>query len=68
MAKSDNKLSPLEILHSGPVIPVIVLHNADHALPLAEALLAERSQAADPSRRGGRVPEDGAHGPERGTA
>lgn len=40
MAHSDNKLSPLEILHNGPVIPVIVLHNADHALPLAEALLA----------------------------
>ena len=40
MAKSLNRLSPLEILHNGPVIPVIVLHNVDHAVPLAQALLA----------------------------
>jgi 2-dehydro-3-deoxyphosphogluconate aldolase/(4S)-4-hydroxy-2-oxoglutarate aldolase len=39
MAKKRNTLSPLEILHDGPVIPVIVLHDADHALPLAQALL-----------------------------
>ncbi len=40
MATSRSKLSPLEILHNGPVIPVIVLHDVDHALPLAQALLA----------------------------
>jgi 2-dehydro-3-deoxyphosphogluconate aldolase/(4S)-4-hydroxy-2-oxoglutarate aldolase len=40
MATSRSRLSPLEILHNGPVIPVIVLHNVDHAVPLAQALLA----------------------------
>ncbi len=34
------KLSALDILNTGPVIPVIVIHNPDHAVPLAKALLS----------------------------
>lgn len=33
------KISPLEILKAGPVVPVIVLEKIEHALPLARALL-----------------------------
>jgi 2-dehydro-3-deoxyphosphogluconate aldolase/(4S)-4-hydroxy-2-oxoglutarate aldolase len=33
-------LDPLELTRHGPVIPVIVLQRAEHAVPLAEALLA----------------------------
>lgn len=40
MAQEYGRLSPLEILHTGPVVPVVVLRNAEHALPLAKALLA----------------------------
>ncbi len=34
------KMSPAEVLHDGPVIPVIVINQLEHAVPLAEALLA----------------------------
>jgi 2-dehydro-3-deoxyphosphogluconate aldolase/(4S)-4-hydroxy-2-oxoglutarate aldolase len=40
MANNSKKLSALEILHTGPVVPVVVLRNADQAVPLAKALLA----------------------------
>lgn len=33
-------ISALDIFKSGPVIPVIVVSNPDHAVPLAQALLA----------------------------
>jgi 2-dehydro-3-deoxyphosphogluconate aldolase/(4S)-4-hydroxy-2-oxoglutarate aldolase len=33
-------ISALDIFKSGPVIPVIVISNPDHAVPLAQALLA----------------------------
>ena len=33
-------LSASDVLKSGPVIPVIVISNPDHAVPLAQALLA----------------------------
>ncbi len=33
------KIDPLDILHAGPVIPVIVIHEIDQAVPLARALL-----------------------------
>jgi 2-dehydro-3-deoxyphosphogluconate aldolase / (4S)-4-hydroxy-2-oxoglutarate aldolase len=34
------KLSALDILNTGPVVPVIVINKLDHAVPLAKALLA----------------------------
>jgi 2-dehydro-3-deoxyphosphogluconate aldolase/(4S)-4-hydroxy-2-oxoglutarate aldolase len=34
------KLSALDVLQSGPVIPVIVINDLNHAVPLAKALLA----------------------------
>lgn len=34
------KLSALDVLNAGPVVPVIVIHNLDHAVPLAKALVA----------------------------
>jgi len=34
------KITPLEILKNGPVMPVIVIENIDHAVPLARALVA----------------------------
>lgn len=34
------KLSALDVLKTGPVVPVIVLNNLDHAVPLAKALVA----------------------------
>lgn len=40
MQHPGGRLLPMAILSAGPVIPVIVLHNADHAVPLAQALLA----------------------------
>ncbi len=33
-------LTPLQVMQDAPVIPVIVLHDAAHAVPLARALLA----------------------------
>ena len=41
MTKTKNwKRAPLEILNAGPVVPVIVIKNIEHAVPLAKALLA----------------------------
>jgi 2-dehydro-3-deoxyphosphogluconate aldolase / (4S)-4-hydroxy-2-oxoglutarate aldolase len=41
MANTKNwKLSALDLLNTGPVVPVIVINNLDHAVPLAKALLA----------------------------
>jgi 2-dehydro-3-deoxyphosphogluconate aldolase/(4S)-4-hydroxy-2-oxoglutarate aldolase len=38
---TDSKsISALDVLKSGPVIPVIVIRNPNHAVPLAQALLA----------------------------
>lgn len=34
------KIAPLEVLNNGPVVPVMVIENIDHAVPLARALLA----------------------------
>ncbi len=34
------KLSALDVLTTGPVVPVIVINNLDHAVPLAKALVA----------------------------
>jgi 2-dehydro-3-deoxyphosphogluconate aldolase/(4S)-4-hydroxy-2-oxoglutarate aldolase len=36
----NNKLSALEVMRDAPVIPVIVLHDVAHAVPLARALVA----------------------------
>ena len=33
------KIAPLEVLNAGPVVPVIVIKNIEHAVPLAKALL-----------------------------
>jgi len=33
-------IAPLDVLNSGPVVPVMVIENIDHAVPLARALLA----------------------------
>ncbi len=33
------KISPLDVLNSGPVVPVIVIKNIEDAIPLAKALL-----------------------------
>ncbi len=41
MPNTNNwKISPLEVLKSGPVVPVIVIENINHAVPLARALVA----------------------------
>ncbi len=41
MSKTTNwKLSALDVLQTGPVVTVIVIHNLDHAVPLAKALVA----------------------------
>jgi len=37
--KADWKVDPLYILHAGPVIPVMVIREAEQAVPLAKALL-----------------------------
>ena len=34
------KISPLDVLQTGPVVPVIVIENLDYAVPLAKALVA----------------------------
>jgi len=34
------KMSAIDVLKTGPVVPVIVINNLDHAVPLAKALLA----------------------------
>ena len=36
----DGSLTPLDVVRDAPVIPVIVLHHLQHAVPLARALLA----------------------------
>lgn len=33
------KIAPLDVLNSGPVVPVIVIEKIEHAVPLAQALL-----------------------------
>ncbi len=41
MSKRTNwKLSALDVLQTGPVVPVIVINNIEHAVPLAKALVA----------------------------
>jgi 2-dehydro-3-deoxyphosphogluconate aldolase / (4S)-4-hydroxy-2-oxoglutarate aldolase len=41
MSNTKNwKLSALDVLTTGPVVPVIVINNLDHAVPLAKALVA----------------------------
>ena len=40
MAVNPEALSALQVMHDAPVIPVIVLNNLAHAVPLARALLA----------------------------
>ncbi|MCW8108648.1 bifunctional 4-hydroxy-2-oxoglutarate aldolase/2-dehydro-3-deoxy-phosphogluconate aldolase [Alteromonas ponticola] len=37
---SNWKLTPAEIFASGPVVPVLVIHDVDKAVPLANALMA----------------------------
>lgn len=38
--KKSFKISALDVLNAGPVVPVIVINDIEHALPLASALLA----------------------------
>ncbi len=38
--KNNWKISALKVLQSGPVVPVIVLEELEHAVPLARALVA----------------------------
>ena len=40
MAVNDTRLTALEVMRDAPVIPVIVLNDVAHAVPLARALLA----------------------------
>ena len=40
MALNKDKLSALDVMRDAPVIPVIVLHDVAHAVPLARALVA----------------------------
>ena len=40
MAVENNKLTALDVMRDAPVIPVIVLHDVKHAVPLARALVA----------------------------
>lgn len=40
MTRENWKISPLDILQTGPVIPVMVIEKIEHAVPVAEALLA----------------------------
>ncbi|MDB5878673.1 MAG: eda [Variovorax sp.] len=40
MAVNDSKLTSLDVMRDAPVIPVIVLHDVAHAVPLARALVA----------------------------
>jgi 2-dehydro-3-deoxyphosphogluconate aldolase/(4S)-4-hydroxy-2-oxoglutarate aldolase len=39
-AKRQWRIQPGEILRQGPVVPVMVIHKLEHAVPLANALLA----------------------------
>ncbi|WP_417911369.1 bifunctional 4-hydroxy-2-oxoglutarate aldolase/2-dehydro-3-deoxy-phosphogluconate aldolase [Candidatus Electronema sp. PJ] len=59
MANERGKLSPLEILHTGPVVPVVVLRNADHAVSLAKALLAGGIRVMEITLRSGAAALDG---------
>ena len=38
--KTNWKMSALNVLQTGPVVPVIVINNVDQAIPLAKALIA----------------------------
>ncbi len=40
MAVDNGKLTALQVMQDAPVIPVIVLHDVAHAVPLARALVA----------------------------
>ena len=40
MTEKKWKISPKDVLNSGPVMPVMVIQNLDDAIPLAEALVA----------------------------
>lgn len=40
MRQPQWKIPPLEILEAGPVVPVMVIHELAHAVPLARALVA----------------------------
>jgi 2-dehydro-3-deoxyphosphogluconate aldolase/(4S)-4-hydroxy-2-oxoglutarate aldolase len=40
MAVNDQKLTAIDVMRDAPVIPVIVLHDVAHAVPLARALVA----------------------------
>jgi 2-dehydro-3-deoxyphosphogluconate aldolase/(4S)-4-hydroxy-2-oxoglutarate aldolase len=40
MIQTQWKISPLEIFQAGPVVPVMVIHELEHAVPLARALVA----------------------------
>ena len=39
-AKRQWRIQPGEVLRQGPVVPVMVIHKLEHAVPLASALLA----------------------------
>jgi 2-dehydro-3-deoxyphosphogluconate aldolase/(4S)-4-hydroxy-2-oxoglutarate aldolase len=39
-AKRQWRIQPAEVLRQGPVVPVMVIHKLEHAVPLANALLA----------------------------
>jgi 2-dehydro-3-deoxyphosphogluconate aldolase/(4S)-4-hydroxy-2-oxoglutarate aldolase len=39
-ARAGSRLTPLEVMRAAPVIPVIVLSQVEHAVPLARALVA----------------------------
>ena len=40
LIQHGNKLTALQVMQDAPVIPVIVLHDIQHAVPLARALVA----------------------------
>ena len=40
LIQHGDKLTALHVMHDAPVIPVIVLHDIQHAVPLARALVA----------------------------
>jgi len=40
MAVNDDELTPLDVMRNAPVIPVIVLNDVAHAVPMARALVA----------------------------
>ena len=39
----NDKLTALQVMQDSPVIPVIVLHDVAHAVPMARALLKARA-------------------------